>query len=177
MYDLVTSYGPLILAFFVGTLVPRVYESFMNVFFHIPDQFLNFVNTTLVPRFGDTGGKIVLVLSEHAVAIIKLFGKALVEFAKHVLPIVLKIAEDMYDILVYSQLFESILYLLSYTVPYLKSVAHFLQSIVDEIVSFFSWTTSAMKAEFFRFGFHVALLYLSIHLLIWGIKRIVKKVV
>lgn len=177
MYEVVTSYAPLIVAFIVGTLVPRIYESVLNVFFHMPDQFLHYVNTTLVPRFGDNGGKIVLVVSQTAVMIIKQIGSMLVTVAKHLLPLVLRVIDTVTDIMIYSDIGEYVAYLASYLVPVVKAAANLLSLVWGELASFFSWTTSAVKTEFFRFGFHLALLYLSVHLLIWGIKRMLKKVV
>lgn len=177
MYDLVTTYGPLIVAFIAGTLVPRMYESVVTVFFHMPDQFLNFVNTTLVPRFGDNGGKIVLVVSQTAVMIIKQIGSLVITLGKHLIPLVLRVIDTVTDIIIYSDIGEYVAYLASFLIPVVKALANFLDLAWKEIGSFFSWTTSAIKTEFFRFGFHLALLYLSIHLLIWSIKRMLKKVV
>lgn len=174
MFEVVTSYAPIAIAFFLGTLIPRLYESVLTVFFHIPDQFLNYVNSSLVPRFGDNGGKIVLVVSQAAVMIIKQAGKMLIFLGKHVLPLLLTIAENIYDMILYSEILDIL-------IPLVKmgftAVSTAVQTVWNELVLFFSWTTSAMKTEFVRFAFHLILLYLSLHLLIWGIKRMLKKVV
>lgn len=166
MFELVTSYTPLLVAFVLGTLVPRMYESVLAVFFHMPDQFLNIVNTTLVPRFGHTGGKIVLVVSQTAVMIIKEVGKMLISVARHLYPLVLSIVRTFAKV----NISGALIYLGSL-------IFSFTGAVWNEVTLFFAWTSSAFKTEFVRFTFHLLALYLSVHFLIWSLKRMLKKVV
>lgn len=168
MFELITSNAPLIIAFVLGTLVPQIYESIAHLFFHAPDHFLDYVNMTIVPRFGPTGQQVVLVLSQTAVMIIKQVGKALLVLGRHAFPIVLYIYRQAYTIVI--EIGVYVYPILAYTIPLIRKVW-------DEITLFFSWTTHALQTEFVKFSFHVFALYLSVHLLIWGFKRVLKKVV
>ena len=175
MLELVTQNLPLITAFVVGILVPSIIEHFNTLFFVMPENFVHFVNTTIVPRFGDNGGKIILVTTQFAVAVIQHFGKALVLVVKRALPLVIYIAERAIPIVIE---IGSYIYPVIVTVlPFVKSVVHFLDGLLQEVIIFFSWTKEAMTSQFGKFIFQVFLLYFSVHCLFYFAKRLLKKIV
>ncbi len=175
MFELVTNNLPLIAVFIMGTLVPSIIEHFNTLFFVAPETFVHFVNTTIVPRFGDNGGKIILVTTQFAVAVIQHFGKALVVVVKTVLPIVLYVVETLGPLII--QIARHVYPVLVAMIPFVKTVVSFFSSVFQEIVFFFSWTKDAMTSQFGRFMFHVFLLYFSVHCLFYFAKRLLKKVV
>ncbi len=175
MLELITQNLPLVAAFILGTLVPSIIEHFNTLFFVAPETFLHFVNTTIVPRFGDNGGKIILVASQFAVAVIQHFGKALVVVVKTVLPLILYVIETLGPLVI--QVARYVYPVIVAMMPFVKTVVSFLSSVFQEIVFFFSWTKDAMTSQFGKFMFHVFLLYFSVHILFYFGKRLVKKLV
>lgn len=168
MLELITQNLPLIAAFLAGTLLPFVIENFYVFFFQIPDKFLNSVNTTLVPRFGDNGGKIVLITTQLAVMLIKQIGKTLIWLTKTVFPFFLSAFFQVMEIM------ESILRGL---MPIGSAIGTFVQSLWQELLLFVSWTKEAISSQFVKFLFHILLLYGSVHLLVFCLKRMMKKIV
>ncbi len=175
MFELVTSNLHLIAAFVLGSLLPTIIRHFNTLFFTLPDNFVHFVNTTIVPRFGDNGGKIILVVTQVAVAIIQQVGKMIALFVRTVFPLVLQFVEIAIPIVINITQFVKP-YLLE-VIPFLQGFLDFLGWVYQEIVLFFSWTKEAMTSEFGKFMFHVFLLYFSVHCLFYFGKRLVKKLV
>lgn len=175
MFELITHNLPLIAVFIMGTLVPSIIEHFNTLFFVAPESLVHFVNTTIVPRFGDNGGKVILVSTQFAVAIIQHFGKALLVVMKTVMPLILYVAQTLIPLIIDigSYIYPVIVTIL----PFVKSLVSFLDGLLQEIVFFFSWTKEAMTSQFGKFIFHVFLLYFSVHCLFYFAKRLLKKIV
>lgn len=168
MFELVTQNLPLFASFIAGTLVPYVLDHFHMFFFSIPDEFATYVNTTLVPRFGDKGGKVVLVSTQLAVMLIKQIGKTLLWLSKTVLPLVLS------GLFTFLEMIQPLVYLIR---PVGEAILGFLEVLWGELLLFFVWTKEAVSSQFVKFFFHIVLLYGSIHLLFFGVKRFLKKLV
>ena len=168
MFELVTQNLPLVAAFIVGTLVPYVVEHFYHFFFTIPDEFVNYVNTTLVPRFGDNGGKVVLVATQLAVMVIKQIGKTLIWLTKTVFPLILS------GILHFLEVIQPLVHVVK---PLLQFVLGFFEGLWAELLLFFAWTKEAFSSQFVKFFFHIVLLYTSVQVLFFIFKRLMKKLV
>jgi hypothetical protein len=175
MLELITNNLPLIAVFIMGTLVPSIIEHFNTLFFTMPENFVHFVNTTVVPHFGDKGGKLILVSTQFAVAVIQHFGKALVVIVKTVMPLVVYVAKTLIPLII--ELGSYVYPVIVTVLPFVKSVVYFLDGLLQEIVFFFSWTKDAMTSQFGKFMFHVFLLYFSVHCLFYFGKRLLKKIV
>ena len=79
----------------IATLLPTLYKGFQNVFFAMPDDFVAYVNTTIVPRFGDNGGKIVLAAVKAIALIFKTYGHVVVFIGKQVVLILSTLADPV----------------------------------------------------------------------------------